>query len=169
MPFFKELRRRSKATFHKTPTHSVEEVSGKSSSTIDTTSHNSITPPSSIRPTLSTPSLPALSESDTTSALSTPVPPQRQGHLVANSQRNSVIVRTRSSSRNLRRAITDADHLAIQGSSSSSVNGVYRSQAPVSPYAPRLVSVADNSWVCAAKAGELDKHNYIGGKHQLRY
>ncbi|KAJ5135619.1 uncharacterized protein N7515_004897 [Penicillium bovifimosum] len=121
MPFFKELRRRSKATFHKTPTSSVEEVSGKSSSTIDTTSHNSITPPSSIRPTLSTPSLPALSESDTTSALSTPVPPQR-GHL--NSQRNSVI-----------------------GSSSSSVNGVYRSQAPVSPYAPRLISVSDNSWV----------------------
>ncbi|KAJ5481756.1 hypothetical protein N7475_000568 [Penicillium sp. IBT 31633x] len=125
MPFFKDLRRRSKATFHKTPSHSVEEVSGKSSSTIDTSSHNSITPPSSIRPTLSTPSLPALNESDTASAHSTPlVPPQRPGPAVTGSQRNSVI-----------------------GSSSSSVNGPYRSQAPVSPYAPRLVSVADNSWV----------------------
>ncbi|KAJ9482017.1 hypothetical protein VN97_g11432 [Penicillium thymicola] len=124
MPFFKDLRRRSKATFHKTPSHSVEEVSGKSSSTIDTSSHNSITPPSSIKPTHSTPSLPALNESETTSAVSVTPPTQRSGPLVAGSQRNSVI-----------------------GSSSSSVNGVYRSQAPVSPYAPRLVSVADNSWV----------------------
>ncbi|CAI7673925.1 unnamed protein product [Penicillium discolor] len=124
MPFFKDLRRRSKATFHKTPSQSVEEVSGKSSSTIDTSSHNSITPPSSIKPTLSTPSLPALNESEPTSAVSLPPPTQRSGPLVASSQRNSVI-----------------------GSSSSSVNGVYRSQAPVSPYAPRLVSVADNSWV----------------------
>ncbi|KAJ5793635.1 hypothetical protein N7457_000234 [Penicillium paradoxum] len=125
MPFFKDLRRRSKATFHKTPSHTVEEVSGKSSSTIDTSSHNSITPPSSIRPTLSTPSLPALSESDTVSAISTSVPSsQRLAPGVTGSQRNSVI-----------------------GSSSSSVNGAYRSQAPVSPYAPRLVSVADNSWV----------------------
>ncbi|KAJ5182075.1 hypothetical protein N7449_012222 [Penicillium cf. viridicatum] len=124
MPFFKDLRRRSKATFHKTPSHSVEEVSGKSSSTNDTSSHNSITPPSSIKPTLSAPSLPALNESETTSAVSVAPPTQRPGPLVASSQRNSVI-----------------------GSSSSSVNGVYRSQAPVSPYAPRLVSVADNSWV----------------------
>ncbi|KAI2732593.1 hypothetical protein CBS147332_1732 [Penicillium roqueforti] len=124
MPFFKDLRRRSKATFHKTPSHSVEEVSGKSSSTIDTSSHNSITPPSSIRPTLSTPSLPALNESETTSTASLAPPSQRPGPLATGSQRNSVI-----------------------GSSSSSVNGTYRSQAPVSPYAPRVVSVADNSWV----------------------
>ncbi|KAJ5950827.1 uncharacterized protein N7479_009240 [Penicillium vulpinum] len=125
MPFFKDLRRRSKATFHKNPSHSVEEVSAKSSSTIDTSSHNSITPPSSIRPTVSTPSLPALNESETSSAVSTPVvPTQRPGPQVTSSQRNSVIC-----------------------SSSSSVNGVYRSQAPVSPYAPRVVSVADNSWV----------------------
>ncbi|KAJ5188603.1 Mannose-binding lectin [Penicillium cf. griseofulvum] len=125
MPFFKDLRRRSKATFHKTPTHTVEEVSAKSSSTVDTSSHSSVTPPSSIRPTVSTPSLPALNESETSSAVSTPVaPPTQRGHLVPGSQRNSVI-----------------------GSSSSSVNGVYRSQAPVSPYAPRVVSVVDNSWV----------------------
>ncbi|KAJ5827092.1 Mannose-binding lectin [Penicillium robsamsonii] len=125
MPFFKDLRRRSRATFHKTPSHSVEEVSATSSSTVDTSSNNSVTPPSSIKPTLSTPSLPALNESETSSAVSTPVvpPTQRPGHLVG-CQRNSVI-----------------------GSSSSSVNGVYRSQAPVSPYGPRVVSVADNSWV----------------------
>ncbi|CAI7635811.1 unnamed protein product [Penicillium glandicola] len=125
MPFFKDLRRRSKAPFQKNPSHTVEEVSAKSSSTIDTSSNNSITPPSSIRPTLSTPSLPALNESES-SAVSTPVAPptQRLGPLVTGAQRNSVI-----------------------GSSASSVNGMYRSQAPVSPYAPRVVSVADNSWV----------------------
>ncbi|KAJ5293916.1 hypothetical protein PENANT_c009G08065 [Penicillium antarcticum] len=124
MPFFKELRRRSKASFQKTPAPSVEEVSGKSSSTIDTSSHSSITPPSSIRPTLSSPSLPALSESNGSTA-STPVaPPQRPGPSVLNSQRNSVI-----------------------GSSASSINGLYRTQVPSSPYAPRIVSVSDNSWV----------------------
>ncbi|KAG0155173.1 hypothetical protein PDIDSM_747 [Penicillium digitatum] len=125
MPFFKDLRRLSKVNFHKTPSQNVEEVSG-SSSTID--SDNSITPPLSIRPTLSTPNLPALNESEPTSAISAvsavslAPPTQRPGPLVGN--RNSII-----------------------GSSSSSVNGAYRSQAPVSPYAPRLVSVADNSWV----------------------
>ncbi|CAG8942201.1 unnamed protein product [Penicillium salamii] len=118
MPFFKQLRRRSKANFQKNPAPSVEEVSGKSSSTIDTSS--SITPPSSIKPTLSTPSLPALNESEPTSTLA----PQRPGPFVTNSQRNSVI-----------------------GSSASSVNGAYRSQVSVSPYAPKIVSVLDNAWV----------------------
>ncbi|CAI7591895.1 unnamed protein product [Penicillium bialowiezense] len=119
MPFFKQLRRRSKASFGKNPSHSVEEVSGKSSSTIDTSS--SVTPPSSIKPTLSTPSLPALNESESAAA-STTLAPLRPP--LANSNRNSVI-----------------------GSSASSVNGVYRSQPSVSPYAPRIVSVSDNSWV----------------------
>ncbi|CAG8236090.1 unnamed protein product [Penicillium olsonii] len=85
MPFFKQLRRRSKANFQKNPAPSVEEVSAKSSSTIDTSS--SITPPSSIKPTLSTPSLPALNESEPSSTL-TP----RPGPFITNSQRNSVIV-----------------------------------------------------------------------------
>lgn len=154
MPFFKDLRRRSKATFHKTPSHSVEEVSGKSSSTIDTSSHNSITPPSSIRPTLSTPSLPALNESETTSTASLAPPSQRPGPLATGSQRNSVIVRPPSFPATADH--TDPDRLRKQGSSSSSVNGTYRSQAPVSPYAPRVVSVADNSWVCFSVRHELE-------------
>lgn len=87
MPFFKQLRRRSKASFGKNPSHSVEEVSGKSSSTIDTSS--SVTPPSSIKPTLSTPSLPALNESESAAA-STTLAPLRPP--LANSNRNSVIV-----------------------------------------------------------------------------
>lgn len=35
----------------------------------------------------------------------------------------------------------------LQGSSSSSINGMYRSPTPSSPYAPRVVSIADNAWV----------------------
>ncbi|OQE28576.1 hypothetical protein PENSTE_c003G08522 [Penicillium steckii] len=135
MPFFKQLRRRSKANFNttdsKSPSTKVEVVSGKSSSTIDTSSHSSITPPSSIKPTLSSPNLPSLSESSNgTSIASTtstplPPPPQRPGPFVTTpSQRNSVV-----------------------GSSSSSINGVYRSPVPSSPYAPRIVSISDNNWV----------------------
>ncbi|CAG8886875.1 unnamed protein product [Penicillium egyptiacum] len=105
MPFFKDLRRRSKATFHKTPSHNVEEVSGKSSSTVDTSSHSSITPPSSIRPTLSTPSLPALNESETTSAISAAPPTQRPGPVVTSSQRNSVIGSSSSSVNNVNQKV----------------------------------------------------------------
>lgn len=103
MSFLKQLRRRSKASFHstaelKTPSHQVEVVSGKSSSTIDTSSHASITPPSSIKPTVSSPNLPSLIESNDGSSISTPLapPPQRPGPFVTNSQRNSVVVCTRS-------------------------------------------------------------------------
>ncbi|KAJ5174438.1 uncharacterized protein N7482_000315 [Penicillium canariense] len=130
MSFLKQLRRRSKASFHaadsKSASHKVEVVSGKSTSTIDTSSHTSITPPSSIKPTLSSPNLPSLVESNDGSTPSTPLPPapQRPGPFVTHPQRNSVV-----------------------GSSSSSINGLYRSPTPSSPYVPRLVSIADNSWV----------------------
>lgn len=99
MPFLKQLRRRSKASFHsptdsKSASSKVEVASGKSSSTIDTNSHSSITPPSSINPTLSSPNLPALNELNGHSTASTPVPPpqQRPGPFVTQSQRNSVVV-----------------------------------------------------------------------------
>lgn len=145
MPFFKQLRRRSKASFHsdsKTAATKVEMV-GKSSSTIDTSSHSSITPPSSIKPTLSSPSLPALTELNGNASL--PPPPQRPGPFVTRSQRNSVVVCNQSTTQR------NSEHGANwtsreQGSSSSSINGVYRSQ-PSSPYAPRIVSITENSWV----------------------
>ncbi|KAJ5095366.1 hypothetical protein NUU61_004722 [Penicillium alfredii] len=128
MPFFKQLRRRSKASIHKPDSknaHNVEMVLGKSSSTIDT-SYSSVTPPSSIKPTASSPNLPSLTESNSNGAstASTPVPPQRSGPFPTHSQRNSVI-----------------------GSSSSSINGAYRSHTPSSPYAPKIVSIADSAWV----------------------
>lgn len=105
MPLFKQLRRRSKANFH--PSKSAPETksnesqsngdmtSGKSSSTLETASYSSLTPPSSIKPTLSSPNLPSLSESNGTSnnAVSPlSAPPQRPGLLTAPSQRNSAYV-----------------------------------------------------------------------------
>ncbi|KAJ5727496.1 hypothetical protein N7493_005316 [Penicillium malachiteum] len=123
MPFFKEFRRRSKASFQSDSKSAVTKVEmvGKSSSTIDTSSHSSITPPSSIKPTLSSPNLPSLTELDSNAPL--PPPPQRPGPFATRSQRNSMV-----------------------GSSASSINGAYR-QPSSSPHAPRIVSVADNSWV----------------------
>ncbi|KAJ5808372.1 hypothetical protein N7474_009641 [Penicillium riverlandense] len=131
MPFFKQLRRRSKASFHASSrstdsksSHNVEMVSGKSDSTIDTSSYASITPPSSIKPNMSSPNLPSLTELNGSTTPVPPLPQQRPGPFATHSQRNSVI-----------------------GSSSSSINGLYRSPTPSSPYAPRIVSIADNSWV----------------------
>ncbi|KAF7720113.1 Zinc metallopeptidase-like protein [Penicillium ucsense] len=135
MSFLKQLRRRSKASFHsapldaKTPVPQVEVVSANSSSTGgDTASHVSLTPPSSIKPTLSSPNLPSLVEAhddrSTVSSSPLPLPPQRPGLPGSHSQRNSVV-----------------------GSSASSVNGAYRSTTSFSPYAPRIISIAENSWV----------------------
>jgi hypothetical protein len=155
MSFLKQLRRRSKASFHtpadsKGPSHQVEVVSGKSSSTIDTSSHASITPPSSIKPTLSSPNLPSLNESNDGSTISPSLPPptQRPGPFVTISQRNSIVVCIASRRCFMMGALkADTGVLYTQGSSSSSINGVYRSPTPSSPYAPRIISIADNSWV----------------------
>ncbi|KAI9929052.1 hypothetical protein ASPWEDRAFT_105166 [Aspergillus wentii DTO 134E9] len=139
MPFFKDLRRRSKASFHTTRSHESksnesqsngEMTSGKSSSTLDTASYSSVTPPSSIKPNnVSSPNLPSLNETSETDSssngTSTPlaVPAQRPGPVVHPSQRNSTF------------------------GSSMSVNGNARSPTPSSPYAPRIVSILDNAWV----------------------
>ncbi|GAD99108.1 zinc metalloproteinase [Paecilomyces variotii No. 5] len=127
MSIFKELRRRSKASFRTNASSEQSNgdmASGKSSSTIETSS-SSTTPPSSIKPDLSSPNLPALSQtSSNTNASIAPSPlPQRPVPLTSQSTRNSVA-----------------------GSSFSS-NGTWRSPAPSSPYAPRIISISDNSWV----------------------
>lgn len=95
MPFFENLRRRSRASFRSHNSRTKESqtngemTSGKSSSTLDTAS-GSITPPSSIKPNgASSPNLPALNE--TTSTPPT-VPPQRPGPYVTPSQRHSTFV-----------------------------------------------------------------------------
>lgn len=97
MPFFKELRRRSKASFRTNASgesHNGDVTSGKSSSTLDTTYS---TPPSSIKRNLSTPNLPALNKSNgTLNGSTTPVqslPPQRPVPITSQSNRNSFFVR----------------------------------------------------------------------------
>ncbi|KAL1982447.1 hypothetical protein VTN96DRAFT_1294 [Rasamsonia emersonii] len=127
MPFFKELRRRSKASFRTNASgesHNGDVTSGKSSSTLDTTYS---TPPSSIKRNLSTPNLPALNKSNgTLNGSTTPVqslPPQRPVPITSQSNRNSFF--------------------AANG---SPVNGS-RTPPATSPYAPRILSISDNSWV----------------------
>ncbi|KAF7114077.1 hypothetical protein CNMCM5793_007057 [Aspergillus hiratsukae] len=136
MPFFKPLRRRSKASFHTSKSNDSkfnesqsngDMTSGKSSSTLDTSSYSSVTPPSSIKPNASSPNLPALTEvNSNVNGTSTPitVPPQRPTLApVPSSQRNSMIA-----------------------GSIMSINSA-RSPSPSSPYAPRVISIADNAWV----------------------
>ncbi|KAL2809811.1 putative peptidase family-domain-containing protein [Aspergillus granulosus] len=129
MPLFKNLRRRSKASF-RSPSRSTEKsagaqsngdgTSGNSSSTIDSASYSSATPPSSIKPSLSAQNLPAQNGSSGSS----PLPQQRPHPVASQSQRNSYF-----------------------GGSSPSINGAPRSPAPSSPYAPRVISIQENSWV----------------------
>lgn len=98
MPFFKDLRRRSRASFrtsHSTESQSNGDMtSGKSSSTLDT-SYSGTTPPSSIKPTLSSPHLTALHKLNGHSNGSVPPvpsPPQRPVPIGSQSNRNSFVV-----------------------------------------------------------------------------
>lgn len=106
MPFFKDLRRRSKASFHTSKSSGSKSVeshcngempSEKSSSTVDTSSYKSVTPPPSIQHNnRSSPNLPSLTEfnghSEGSSAVLS-VPPPRPGPFVSQLSRNSTIVR----------------------------------------------------------------------------
>lgn len=162
MPFFRDLRRRSKASFHTTRSNGSKSndsksndsqcnggmASAKSSSTLDTSSYKSATPPPSIRPNRSSPNLPSLTEFNGNSESSSgppAVPPPRPGPFVHQLQRNSTIVCF--SLRPFR--LVGNNNLTLQGSSSHSINGGIRSPTPSSPYAPRIVSISDNSWVRA--------------------
>lgn len=101
MPFFRNLRRRSKASFKSNESQSNESqsngdmTSGKSSSTLDT--NTSVTPPSSIKPNgASSPNLPALNESSPSPKANggpNTVSPQRPGPYVTPGQRHSTFVR----------------------------------------------------------------------------
>ncbi|CBF76565.1 zinc metalloproteinase family protein [Aspergillus nidulans FGSC A4] len=141
MPLFKNLRSRSRSSFRSTSrstekssgtsngTQSNGDVtSGKSSSTTDSASYSSVTPPSSIKPNMSTHNLPSLNGSNGSSnGTSSPltVPQQRPPPSGSPSQRNSYF-----------------------GGSSLSVNGAARSSpGPSSPYGPRILSITDNAWV----------------------
>ncbi|PKY08089.1 jacalin-like lectin domain-containing protein [Aspergillus campestris IBT 28561] len=134
MPFFKQLRR-SRPSFRTTKSvesksnesHSNGEMtSGQSSTTLDTSSYSSVTPPSSIKPDRSSPNLPALNECNDNNAngADPPAVTQRPPLHTTPMKRNSV----------------------VNGSVMSS-NGASRSPSSSSPYAPRIISISDGSWV----------------------
>ena len=103
MPFFKDLRRRSKASSHTTRSTASrsnesqpngEMASGRSTSTLDTASYKSVTPPSSIKLNLSSPNLPSLSEfADGANGNPPANPPPRPGAYMNHLNRNSTLVR----------------------------------------------------------------------------
>ncbi|CRG85942.1 hypothetical protein PISL3812_02945 [Talaromyces islandicus] len=128
MAIFRELRRRSKASFRTNTSGDSKSnddmTSGQSSSTLET-AYSSSTPPSSLKPTLSTANLQTLSETASGSeTLMQSPPPQRPVPITSQSNRNS-----------------------CYAGISSPTNSSIRSPAPTSPYAPRIISVSDNSWV----------------------
>jgi hypothetical protein len=99
MSFFREIRRRSRASFRTntgssdSPSPNDEMPSGKSSSTIDSSSHSSRnTPPSSINPNPSSPYLPVMPKLNGSAIQSSP-PPQRPVPISSQSDRNNTPVR----------------------------------------------------------------------------
>ncbi|PGH18904.1 hypothetical protein AJ80_04323 [Polytolypa hystricis UAMH7299] len=126
MTFLKDFRRRSKASLQSLSLELPFQRNGdnsasKGSSTPDSSSRSSrITPPSSISAEASSSLLPVSTNSNTSSAHLSP--PQRPVPITSQSTRSSA-------------------------ATSVSANGCPRVAAPTSPYAPKVVSISDNSWV----------------------
>ncbi|KAL2045488.1 hypothetical protein N7G274_001916 [Stereocaulon virgatum] len=131
MPFFKELRRRKtglkqdKSQDSSTDSNSNDSNGtvppSKSSSTLNSVYGSSTTtPPSSIQPHQSTPTLPKSKSATTMASL-----PHRPMPLSGTSNRSSY----------------------IQGLNAPSINGSITPKVPTSAFAPRIVSISNNSWV----------------------
>ncbi|KIV96895.1 hypothetical protein PV10_00709 [Exophiala mesophila] len=125
MPFFRDLRRRSKASF-RTSDSSTESTgtvpTTKSSSTLNS-ALGSTTPPSTYHPNGSNSNILATTKSPTNGDSVPPVP-QRPNVTVPNTNRNSMVTLSPSGS-----------NLAV------------RAPPPTSVYAPKITSVLDNSVV----------------------
>ena len=157
MPFFKELRRRKTASkAEKSIPNGIKnsnESNGTSDSTMPTTKssstlnsvYGSSTPSSSIQPHQSTPNL-VMSKSASTM---TPNPlPQRPMPLGSVGNRSSFMVGTTQHSYQLK-GDASADYHLEQGSNTPSVNGTATPKLPTSTFAPRIMTISDNSWVCS--------------------
>ncbi|PGH35523.1 hypothetical protein GX50_01625 [[Emmonsia] crescens] len=133
MPFFKDLRRRSRATFNLTPSSSSlnpndDVLPDKSSSTLDSPTPSLHSSPVSFlnnnSTDLSSPHLSTLSKLNGNGYAPQVTPPQRPVPIGSQSSRSS----------------------GTNGNPLSPANSG-RGLAPVSPYAPKVLSVSDNSWV----------------------
>ncbi|MCJ1412404.1 hypothetical protein MMC19_006498 [Ptychographa xylographoides] len=124
MPFFKDLRRRSKASFQtEKSTNGSDGSNGtapttKSSSTLNSL-YDASTPPSSQQPSLSN-----LAIANSTNGEGTKTPPLRPNPTNSSNNRYS-----------------------MTGPTSPLSNGSSTPKLPLSPWAPRVLSVSDNSWV----------------------
>ncbi|KAL1957969.1 hypothetical protein VTO42DRAFT_5361 [Malbranchea cinnamomea] len=128
MSFFKELRRRSKPNFRTSPSYQESSQSNgdlSGVSTVDSSQSSQKTSPPSLAQ--DQPALPATKskvEVNENGNGSSPIPPQRPVPISLQSSRSSVV-----------------------GVHSASQNELPRHHAPISPYAPRIESISDNSWV----------------------
>lgn len=130
MPFFKDLRRKKTVSkieksfeeSNSSESNGTGPVQNKSSSTLNSVYNGTSTPASSVQPNQSSPNLPSLTTSKSTGAITTlhqrPVP------LTSVSNRSS-----------------------FMGLNTPSINGTLPPKAHLSTYAPRVLSVSDNSWV----------------------
>lgn len=157
MPFFKELRRRRTGTKAEKSSSKGTKTSNGSNVTVPTTKststlnsvYGSSTPPSSIQPHQSTPNLLKSKSASTMTPSPTPLP-QRPMPLSSVSNRSSFMVglpyygnRIRSSSRS--NQLTDVS--LPQGLNAPSINGTITPKASTSAFAPRILTISDNSWV----------------------
>ncbi|KAG8529239.1 uncharacterized protein KY384_005874 [Bacidia gigantensis] len=129
MPFFKDLRRKRASKVGK-PSESSHANSNnvnvpplnKSTSTLNSTQNGNSTPASSIKPSTSQPNLTNVTSSKSNSTITS----QQQRPMPLSSVSN------RSS---------------FMGLNTPSINGTTNPKASLSPCAPRIISVSDNSWV----------------------
>ncbi|KAL9126526.1 MAG: hypothetical protein Q9217_004430 [Psora testacea] len=128
MPFFKDLRRKKTSSkiekstnigSNSSDSNGIAQTINKSSSTLNSVYNGTSTPASSILPNQSTPNLTTSKSNGTFASL-----PQRPMPLSSVSNRSS-----------------------FMGLNTPSVNGTTPPKMPLSTFAPRVLSVSDNSWV----------------------
>lgn len=145
MPFFKDLRRkRGSSKTEKSPSGSKAfkgsngtVPTAKSSSTVNSL-YDSSTPASTIQPQTSVPNLWHRKSANGISPL-----PQRPIAVSPSPNRNSVLVSPWSQLEGR----GQSDGSALQGLSTPSISGGSTPRMPTSAFAPRILSISDNSWV----------------------
>ena len=172
MPLFKEFRRKKTSSKTDKPQNSFNDSNGSngtngtvptttSSSTINSV-YASSTAPSSIQPNQSTPTLVTSKSTSTMTPL-----PQRPMPVSSVSNRGSFMVCMRAPARQQmsHSCISQyegepnrgADLFFPQGLNTPSINGNTTLKMPSSSFAPRIMSVSDNSWVGASWPSQI-KH-----------
>lgn len=156
--FLKDLRRISKSSFRSGSNksdNSKDTPSNQSSSTVESGDPGSTTPPSTVPSDQSSSGVPSLNNGGA------PVAPRRPTVQQNRNSRYSLLVR-RFRGIDTCRALgfltkSDCFHkvlTVIQNASSSALSTSPNGgrQIPTSPYAPRVISISDNSWVSGAKS-----------------